>query len=93
MGLAFYSAGLHAQAVTWARSSAVLAPSFTANMRFLIAALAALGRMDEASRVAARLLEREPDFRMERYALTKQPFGDAGLRAQFLAHLRAAGLP
>ena len=93
MAWAHYAAGLHEQAAKWARSSASLAPSFTANLRILAGTLAALERHDEAAQVAARLLALEPDFRLERYANSILPFGDAGLRTQFLAHLRSAGLP
>jgi len=67
-------------------------PSFTANLRILAAALAAAGRLDEARRVAVRLLETDPSFRVapfcERYALR-----DCDRRAALADQLRAAGLP
>jgi adenylate cyclase len=57
-----------------------------------IAALVALGRLDEARSEAAVVLRERPDFTVERFAAT-QPFRDAGQTERYAAALRAAGLP
>jgi hypothetical protein len=43
-------------------------------MTFLAAALAALGRIKEASEVAAAMMQLEPRFRLSVYERTRQPF-------------------
>jgi adenylate cyclase len=68
-------------------------PAFTANLRFMIAAVAGLGRLDEAREAAARLMRLEPDFRLAEYLRTRMPFRDPAIRERFMSHLRAAGLP
>jgi adenylate cyclase len=90
---AHYGNGTYQEALRWARMCAAEAPGFTANLRTLMASLVAVGEIDEARRVAARLLELEPDFSMKHYARTRQPFQDTAIMTRYLAHLRAVGLP
>ena len=93
LGLAHYADGAYEEALKWARMSASENPAYTATLRLLIATLAALGRTDEARDVGARLLRREPNFRVAAYARTRQPFRCPEIRESYLSHLRKAGLP
>jgi adenylate cyclase len=77
----------------WARLSAAATPGFTANLRTLLASLVGLDEIEEARRVAERMLELEPGFTLESYERTRQPFRDAAIKTRLLAHLRTAGLP
>ena len=67
-------------------------PNFTASLRLLCASLAAAGRVDEARRVANRLLGVEPDFRVESFC-AHYAYKEPERREQLAEHLLAAGLP
>ena len=67
-------------------------PNFSANLRFLAAALGGLGRRGQAQAVVADLLRLEPDFRLSAYERGLQPFTDTALRERFLSDLRTAGV-
>jgi TolB-like protein len=60
--------------------------------RFLAAALALLGRLDEARQEAALFMAAHPYFRSSYWAET-QPFEDIALRDRFIEAYRLAGLP
>ena len=92
LALAHFSAGSYADAAAWARASDQAAPRFTANVRTLIASLAAAGAEREAREVAARLMALEPDFRLSHYERTLLIFQPEAIRARFLDGLRSAGL-
>jgi adenylate cyclase len=87
-----FAAGFDAEAVKWARACDCAAPRFTANIRILIAALAATGADEEARAAAARLLKLEPDFTLSRYQQGLLPYKDSKIRNRLLACLRSAGL-
>jgi len=93
LGLSHYANGTYEEAVKWGRMSASENPHYTANLRILGSALAALDRIEEAKAVAATLMRLEPEFRIARYEQTRQPFRHPGIKARFLDHLRTAGLP
>jgi adenylate cyclase len=93
LGYAQYAANELEQAIKWSRMAAGENPMFTANLRLLAAALAGLGRLGEASRIVAAIIEQEPDFSLSRYQETRQPFQAAEIANRFMSHLRAAGLP
>ena len=93
LNLAHYSNNDYEEAVKWGRMSARENPRYTANYRYLAAALAALGRIDEAREAAANLMELEPDLRLEVLERTRQPFRLPEMRARHMEHLRKAGLP
>jgi adenylate cyclase len=93
VGLAHYGHGSYEEAVKWGRLSLSENPNYTANLRILSAALAGLGRLDEAAATAGRLTALEPEFGIAEYARSLQPFRDPDIAAKYLAHLRAAGLP
>ena len=67
-------------------------PTFTSNLRYLAASLAASGKLQEARAVGRALLARQPDFNLQAYR-ARIPFKDDALRALHLNHLRLAGIP
>jgi len=93
LGLAHYANRSYEDAAKWLRMSASENPRYTANHRFLIAALAALDRLDEARRAATCLLRCEPDFTLSGYVRTIQPFRHPELKAVYLEHLGRVELP
>jgi adenylate cyclase len=93
LNLSHYEKGNYEQAVRWGRLSDNENPAYTANLRVLVAALAAASKHDEARAVARRLIELEPDFRLGAYARTRQPFRMTETAAKYLEHLRSSGLP
>src|SRR4051812_32176516 len=54
LNLAYYAHGSSGHAVKWGMMSAAENPFYTSNLRYLSAALAALGRLDEARGIAER---------------------------------------
>jgi len=93
MAWANFAAGSDAEAAKWARASHSASPRFTANVRILIASLAAIGADKEARAAAEALMSLEPDFTLSRYERTLLPYQDPGIRARLLTCLRSAGLP
>lgn len=88
---AHYLAGDCEDAVRWALRSAAANPRHAPNQRVLIAALVALGRLDQARIAAARIAEGDPDFRVSAFA-ARTPL-PAGVRETFCERLVQAGLP
>jgi adenylate cyclase len=93
LGLAHYANGSYDEAVKWTKMSAAENPRYTANLRYLTAALSALDRLDEARDVAASLLSCDPGFSLSRFEKTLQPFRVPEIGARYVEHLRRAGLP
>ncbi len=77
----------------WTKLSAAECPAYSANLRYLVASLSALGLIEEARGAAARLLQLEPAFRLDEFERTRQPFRKPELVTTFVTHLRRAGLP
>jgi adenylate cyclase len=92
LAIAHYIAGSFEEAVKWSRMSANENPAYTSNLRYLIAALAALDRCDDARQVATELLRREPHFRLREWE-RRQPIRDASIKAKHIERLARAGLP
>ena len=88
---AHYVNGDYEQAVNWAYSAIGRNGSIRFIYRTLITTLVALGRSQEASAAARRLMQLQPEFRMSVYA-KNCPFQGALLK-DWLARLRSAGLP
>jgi adenylate cyclase len=93
MAWSHYSAGSYDDAITWARLSAGENPMLTANLRVLTAALVAAGREEEAREAARQLMALEPQFSLNRYERTLQPFRDDAIKGRFIAQLGKSGLP
>jgi adenylate cyclase len=93
LNLAHYSRGAYAEAVKWGKLSASENPQYTANLKYLAAALAALDRLDEARDISAALMQYEPDFRLSTFEHTLQPFRSPEVSSRYVQHLRKSGLP
>jgi len=78
------------EAVSWGRRASEGNPNFTPAYRPLAAALAHLGRIDEARAVAQRMLDLMPHFSVE---TEKRIFRESGKLPLILSGLRKAGLP
>lgn len=90
MGLGHYVAGRYDEAVKWGKLSATENPGFTSTLRYLAAAHTAAGQHEEARKVAAEVVRREPHFRLGGYAI---PFQNKELNELHRARLKQAGLP
>ena len=93
LGLAYYAIGNYAEAVKWASMGANESPRHTANLRYLAAGLAALGRIEEAREAGRKYLEMDPAFRLSTFERTLQPFQVSELKEKHIEHLSKAGLP
>lgn len=93
LSMAHYANGTYEDAVRWARLAISDNPGHSATYRTLIVSLAALGRTEEARVAGLQLLRLEPNFGLDAYEKTRNPFVHTVLRAQCMTHLRSAGLP
>jgi hypothetical protein len=92
VAIAHYAAGNMPEAVRWARLCRDESPGYTANLRYLIAALVRLGSLAEARAIAGDLMRLEPEFRLATFARRRQPFRQPETGEAYLEGLRAAGL-
>jgi adenylate cyclase len=88
---AHYVNGTFDQAVIWGCKSMELNPNLCSTLRWLIGSLVASGQVEEARHVANELLRVQPRFALSEYARWC-PL-EATRRSEFLARLKAAGLP
>ena len=88
---AHYINGDYEKAVAWAYSAVGRNASIRFTHRTLIASLAAVERLDEASGVVRRFLNIQPDFKLTAYEKTC-PF-QGKILTEWIARLRAGGLP
>lgn len=88
-----YALGEYKDALKCARMSATENPRFTANLRLMAAILETLGQREEAQATAKEMLRLEPDFSLDRYLKTRQPFRDPSIRDRFVSSLGVLGLP
>lgn len=88
---AHYVNGDYDQALSWARSAVSRNRAIRFTLRTLAASSAALGRLEDARKAAAHLVQLHPGFRLGPYAL-RCPFAQPILD-RWIGHLRAAGLP
>jgi adenylate cyclase len=89
--LAHYVDGTYEESIIWGHRSAALNPRLCSNLRWLIASLVAVGKMDEARHFAQTLLEVNPGFRLSTYE--KWCPLQTELRNELLSRLQSAGLP
>ncbi len=92
LALAAYTGAQYDEAIDWSRKAMSENRGFTANLRLLIAALAADGQVDEARQVGGELVVLEPDFNVARFS-AGYAYKSPERRDSLAAHLRAAGLP
>ena len=88
---AHYMAGHYAEAAAWGRMSAAHNARQTSNLRTLTASLVALGDLEQARKVASRLMQVVPSFRVAVFQALTPLRG--GVRDTFVERLRQAGLP
>ena len=93
LAYAHYAGSNYEEAVKWSKMAASDKPLYTANLRLLTAALAALNRLEEASTAAKAIIRLEPNFSLALYEHTRQPFRDREISVRFMEHLRKSGLP
>jgi hypothetical protein len=93
VAIAHCAGGNMPEAVRSARLCRDENPGYTANLRYLIAALVHSSRLAEARAVARDLMRLEPQFRLATFARRRQPFTQPETGAAYLEGLRAAGLP
>jgi len=86
-----YLLGQHQEAVDAAKSTLGLAPDALEANVVLAAALAALGRPEEARSVVPEIYRTAGDFRLDTFAKT-QPYKDSTALDALLADLRAVGV-
>jgi adenylate cyclase len=92
LAIAHYANGSFEEAAKWSRMSFDENPAYTSNLRYLVATLIALDRVDEAKEAARELLRREPDFRLGEWQ-DRQPLRDPDTKLKHIERLAAAGLP
>jgi adenylate cyclase len=92
LGHAAYTQGDYNNAVLWARQAFAENPRYTANIRFLVASLAAAGSLEEARRIGQTLLQLEPGFRVRKFC-DGYAYRDPARRANLERHLSLARLP
>jgi TolB-like protein len=88
---AYYLGGRYDDAIAWGRMSAAHAGANTSNLRALIAALVAAGEIDEAHKMAQRLMELVPTFQLSTFRARTPLRGE--VRDRFAERLRQAGVP
>jgi adenylate cyclase len=91
LGQNHYLNGSFEDAIRWSRKSFNLNPRFGNSTRVLAASLVAVGRMEEANRIALHHKETLPRFRVSDYA-RRCPFKEPQASI-YVERLKAAGLP
>src|SRR5215470_9458846 len=92
VGFSCYTAGDYEEAIVWGRRAMSENPSYTANLRFLVASLAASGRLEKAREMGRALLALEPGFRVRPFC-DAYAYRDPARRSALALHLKLAELP
>jgi adenylate cyclase len=92
LAITAYIEGDYKTAVTWGRRSYAGNPTYTANLRFLAASLAANGQLKDARGVGESLCRLDPHFQVRNFLQT-YAVQDEQFKARLGEHLLAAGLP
>jgi adenylate cyclase len=88
---AYYMGGRYNDAIAWGRMSAAHAAANTSNLGCLIASLVAAGDLQDARKVAQRLLQFAPNYRVSLFLARTPLRGD--MRDLFAERLRLGGIP
>lgn len=86
-----YVSGDYAKAIAWGRRADAHNPMLASNMRTLAASLVALGEIDEARKIARRVLATDPGFNLGKFA-ARSAMAPKILDFH-IPRLRTAGLP
>lgn len=89
LALAYLVDGKYEEALEWADLALAEQPKFSSSLRMKTAALAMLGRIDEANEVARALLAAEPDLTIERLTFLRW----RQHQSAYMDGLRRAGIP
>jgi class 3 adenylate cyclase/tetratricopeptide (TPR) repeat protein len=89
--ISHYLSGNFEESIRWGQRTFAANPRYSANMRPLIASLAATERLDEARKVARALLEVEPQFRVSAF-MARYPLQDRNALTIYGERLLAADL-
>ena len=92
LSIAHYAAGDLDAAARIGMSAARARPNFTSNLRITVAALAGLGRLQEAAPMVDRLVTLQPTLRVGQ-SLPRFAFRDPAMRERHGRFLRLAGVP
>lgn len=92
LSIAYYACGQWEEAAHWGLRSMWSNGDYTSNLATTAAALAALGRREEARAPVARMLELLPGYRVS-MTMASHAYRDDATREQYGQHLIAAGLP
>lgn len=92
LSIAHYAAGDLDTAARIGLSAARARPNFTSNLRITVAALAGLGRLQEAAPMVDRLMTLQPTLRVGQ-SLPRFAFRDPAMRERHGRFLRLAGVP
>jgi adenylate cyclase len=91
LGQSHYLNGTYEDAIRWSQKALNINPRFGNAARVLAASLVAVGRGDDARRVAEHHKQILPGFRVSDYA-RRCPFKEP-LASQYVEHLKGAGMP
>ncbi len=92
MALAHYARGDYAAALEWGRRSNAANPHYVANLRTMMASMAALGQHDAARELRVAVMALEPEFRVGPM-IASHAMSDPERRRLYETHLLQAGLP
>jgi DNA-binding winged helix-turn-helix (wHTH) protein/tetratricopeptide (TPR) repeat protein len=92
LSIAHYTGGCWEEAAHWGLRSLRTNGDYTSNLALTAAALAALGRTEQARPHAMRLKAIVPSYRVSA-AMSRWPYRDDAMRERYGQHLVAAGLP
>lgn len=92
LSIAHYARGAWEEAAHWGLRSMRSNHDYTSNLAMTAAALAALGRTEEARPIVAHFLRLVPDYRVGA-RIPRQAFRDDVQREGYGRHLLAAGMP
>lgn len=87
----YYVSGDYPKAIAWGRRAEGHNPMLTSNMRTLAASLVAAGEIDEARKIAQRILATDPEFNLGKFA-ARSAMAPKILEFH-IPRLRTAGLP
>jgi TolB-like protein/class 3 adenylate cyclase len=96
--IAYFGAGAHEKVLEWTGRILGERPNAAAPLRYRAASLALVGRVDEARRIVARILEQTPNYtvaevRRHHEFDMNSPFKVEGVSESLYRGLRLAGLP
>ena len=92
LAIAYFAAGDMEKAAQLGLTSTMRNGFYTSNLRLTAAACAAIGQLDTAQEMAARVMALEPEFRVSKL-VANHPFRNPAKRALYGELLAAAGLP